>query len=142
MKRLSESLIDLAARVKRLEDSAAAIQQNDRAVLQSRRDQLETDFEHRVEELDKSVSAAAGAARNWCSDTKNSIQRQVAAMRADFEKRQAELKERDAALAAELAEDAAALAVTLADYCVDAAEWAVVRAGLVRGQADELAARR
>ena len=34
------------------------------------------------------------------------------------------------------------VAVSLAAYCLDAAEWAVVRAELARGEADELAARR
>ena len=78
MKPLSESLLDLAARVKRLEDSAAAVREQNRA----------------------------------------------------------------ARAAAENAEDDAVAAVTLAGYCLDAAEWAVVRAEQTRGEADELAATR
>ena len=41
MKTLSESLMDLAGRVKRLEDSAAAVQEKNRAALEARRDELE-----------------------------------------------------------------------------------------------------
>ena len=41
MKTLSESLMDLAGRVKRLEDSAAAVQEKNRAALHARRDELD-----------------------------------------------------------------------------------------------------
>jgi hypothetical protein len=36
------------------------------------------------------------------------------------------------------AESDAVVAVSLATYCLDAAEWAVVRAELARGEADQL----
>ena len=49
-------------------------------------------------------------------------------MRADFERRHAELEQKSVERAAQSAEDDAVAAVTLAGYCLDAAEWAVVRA--------------
>ncbi len=51
MKPLSESLMDLAARVKRLEDSAAAVREQNRAALQARREELETVIDREVKEL-------------------------------------------------------------------------------------------
>jgi hypothetical protein len=62
-------------------------------------------------------------------------------MRADFDKWQREVKEKNAELAAEDAEEDAVAAVSLAAYCLDAAEWAVVRAELARGEAEQLAAK-
>jgi len=139
MKTLSESLMDLAARVKRLEDSAAAVQEKNRAALQTRREELDAAIDREVQEFDTTTADAKEAARSRWSDAKGSIERQIAAMRAEFENRQAEHKQHNAEGAAQAAEEDAALAVTLAEYCLDAAEWAAVRAELARGEADELA---
>jgi hypothetical protein len=141
MKPFSESLMDLAARVKRLEDSAAAVRERNRAALQQRRKELDPAIDREVGEFEKATAEAKGTARSWWSHTEGSIERQIAAMRADFQKRQAEHKRRNAESGARSAEDNAAVAVTLASYCVDAAEWAVVRAELARGDADQLAIR-
>ena len=141
MKSLSESLMDLAARVKQLADSAAAVQQSNRAALQKRHEELDAAIHRDVQGFDETTARAKEAARSWGSDTTGSIQRQIAAMRADFEKRRAEHQQHNAQGAAQAAEEAAALAVTLATYCVDAAEWAVVRAELARVEADQLAVR-
>jgi cell division protein FtsB len=51
MKTLSESLMDLAARVKRLEDSAAAVQEKNRAALQARREELEAAIDREKNEF-------------------------------------------------------------------------------------------
>jgi hypothetical protein len=141
MKLLSESLLDLPARVKRLEDSAAAVMERNEAALQERRTELEATIDREVEELEKTTAEAAEAARSWWSDTKGAIERQIAAMRADFEKRQAELAQKNADRAAAGAEEDAVVAINLASYCLDAAEWAAVRAELARGEADELTVR-
>jgi hypothetical protein len=141
MKPLSESLTDLAARVKRVEDSAAAVREKNRAALQARREELDAVIEREANEFEKTMTEAREAAQTWWSDTKNAIERQIAAMRTDFQKRQAELKEKNAERAARDAEADAVAAITLAAYGLDAAEWAVVRAELARGEADELAMR-
>lgn len=138
MERLSESLLDLAGRVKRLEDSAAAVREKNRAALQARRDELEAAIEREAGQIHKATTGTKGEARKWWSETRASIERQVAQMRADFEKWQTEMKKKNAEHAAQEAEDEAVMAVTLADYCIDAAEWAVVRAELARGEADQL----
>lgn len=141
MKPLSESLMDLAARVLRLEDSAAAAQGRNQAALQKRREELDAAIDREVKELERTTAEAKQAARSWWSDIKGAIERQITAMRADLQKRQAEHKQLNAEWAPQSAEEDSAVAVTLAGYCVDAAEWAVVRAELARGEADELAIR-
>jgi len=138
MQPLSESLMDLACRVKRLEDSAAAVREKNRAALQARRDELDAAIERETGQLHKATMGATGETRKWWSETRASIERQVAQMRADFEKWQTEMKEKNAERAAQEADDDAVMAVTLADYCIDVAEWAVVRAELARGEADQL----
>jgi hypothetical protein len=135
---LSDSLMNLAARVRRLEDSAAAVREKNHAALQARREEIEAAIDREVGQLDRASTHADGTVRTWWSDTKASIDRQMAHMRADFQKRQAEIKEKNAERAAEDAEDDAVMAVNLAAYCLDAAEWAVVRAELARGEADQL----
>jgi gas vesicle protein len=131
MRNLSDALVDLAGRVKRVEDSAAAVQERNRAALQSRREELETAIEQSKIELEGAATEAKDASRGWWKETTNAIQ-------ADFAEWQAETKEVNAERAAEDAEDDAVVAVSLAAYCLDAAEWAVVRAELARGEADQL----
>jgi gas vesicle protein len=131
MRNLSDALIDLAGRVKRVEDSAAAVQERNRAALQSRREELETAIEQSRTELEGAATQAKDATRGWWKETASAIQ-------ADFAEWQAETKEANAERAAEDAEDDVVVAVSLAAYCLDAAEWAVVRAELARGEADQL----
>ena len=138
MQRFSDSLMDLARRVRRLEDSASAAQGKNWAALQARRDELETAIEHDAGALHTATKQAREADRSWWSDTRASIARQIGQMRADFEKWQAGMKEKNAERAADDAEEGAAMAVNLAAYCLDAAEWAVVRAELARSEADRL----
>ncbi|OBG99818.1 MULTISPECIES: hypothetical protein [unclassified Mycobacterium] len=133
--------MDLAARVKRLEDSAVAVKERNEAALVQRRRELETAIEHEVEELKKTTGEAEDAARGWWSDTKGAIERQIAAMRADFEKRKADFEHKNAERAAASAEEDAAVAANLASYCVDAAEWAAVRAELARAEAEKQSVR-
>jgi len=142
MRKLSESLIDLAGRIKGLEDSATAVEEKNRAALQARREQVENTFEREKREIEQATAEGVNEARTWWSDTRASIERQVAQMRTEFEEWQAGLKEKDAEQAAQSAEGDAVAAVTLAAYCLDAAEWAVLRAELARGEAAELAAKR
>lgn len=141
MTKLSESLLDLAGRVKKVEDSAAAVQDKNREKLQARRDELDAAIEQEKIELEAAATQAKEAARSWWSETKGSIERQINSMRADFEKWQGDIKEKSAERGADNAEEDAVVAVALAAYCLDAAEWAVVRAELARGEADKLATR-
>ena len=58
MRNLSDALIGLAGRVKRVEDSAAAVQEKNRAALQSRREELEAAIEQSKVELDAAATQA------------------------------------------------------------------------------------
>ena len=138
---LSEALTDLAGRIKRVEESAAAMGEKNRAALHERREELETAIEQEKIKLEAAATQAKEGARGWWLDTKSSIEGQITDMRADFEKWQAGKKEKNAERAAEDAEDDAKVAVSLAAYCLDVAEWAVVRARLTRGEADQVAAK-
>jgi hypothetical protein len=131
MRNLSDALIGLAGRVKRVEDSAEAVQEKNRAALQSRREELEGTIQQSKIELEVAATQAKDATRSWWSEATSSIQ-------ADFAEWQAELKEKNAERAADEVEDDAVVAVSLAAYCLDAAEWAVVRAELARGEADQI----
>jgi len=131
MQKLSAALLELASRVTRVEDSAAAVETKNRAKLQARREELEEAIEQSKVELEAAATRAKDATRGWWSKTTSSIQ-------ADFAEWQTEMKEKNAERAAEDAEDDAVVAVSLAAYCLDAAEWAVVRAELARGEADQL----
>jgi hypothetical protein len=142
MQKLSAALLDLASRVKRVEDSAEAVEEKNRVKLQARREELETAIDETHIELAAAATQAKESVSTKWSQAKTSIEGRVDEMRAGFAKWQAELKEDRAEQAAEDAEYDAVVAVNLAAYCLDAAEWAVVQAELARGEADQLAARR
>ena len=81
MKPLSESLEDLAARVKSLEDSATATFEADRAKLEQRRHEIDEAFKPDVGELDSAVREAAPAGRTWWNETKASMKRPLDELR-------------------------------------------------------------
>ena len=142
MQKLSAALLDLASRIKRVEDSAAAVEAKNRVKLQARREELAAAIDESHIELAAAATQAKESTRTNWSQAKTAIEGQVGDMRADFAKWQAEIKEDRAEQAAEDAEYDAVVAVNLAAYCLDAAEWAVVQAELARGEADQLAERR
>lgn len=142
MKTMSESLMELAPRVKQLEDSASAVRDKNRTALQTRHQQLENAIDRGVKEFETTATEGAAKTGTWWADTKNSIESQVSAMRADVQERKAEHKQDRAERRAELAEQDAAAAIALASHCLNAAEWAVVDAALARAEAEELAAAR
>jgi len=142
MQKLSAALLDLASRVRRVEDSAAAVEAKNRAKLQARREELEAAIDESHVELAAAATQAKDTANGKWTKIKNSVEGRVDEMRSDFAKWQAEFKEGRAERAAEDAEYDAVVAVNFAAYCLDAAEWAVVQAELARGEADQLAAGR
>jgi hypothetical protein len=142
MQKLSAALLDLASRVNRVEDSAAAVEAKNHLKLQARREELEAAIDESHVELAGAATQAKESTRSKWSQAKTSIEGHVSDMRADFAKWQSEINEDRAEQDAESAEYDAVVAVNLAAYCLDAAEWAVVQAELARGEADQLAERR
>lgn len=139
MKPLSQSLQELAARVKVLEDSATATFQADRAELEKRRHEIDDAIKTEVGEFDSAVRDAAQAGRTWWNDTKTSMRRPVDEVRARVENRKSEHELHRALRAAEAAEQDAAAAIEVADYFLDATEYAIIDAALARMAADDLA---
>jgi hypothetical protein len=140
MKPLSQSLEDLAARVKVLEDSATATFEADRTKLEDRRHEIDDAIKIDVSEFDSAVREAAQAGRTWWNDTKTSMKRPLDEVRARVEKRQSQHDLHHALRLAEAAEEDAAAATEVAAYFLDVAEYAVIDAALARMAADDLAA--
>jgi hypothetical protein len=140
MKPLSQSLQDLAARVKVLEDSATATFEADRAKLEQRRQEIDDAFKSDLGELESAVRDAAAAGRTWWDETKVSMKRPLDELRARIENRQSEHEVNKAVRLADAAEEDAAAAVELAAYFLNVAEYAVVDATLARMAADDLVA--
>src|ERR1700752_1090462 len=84
VRNLSDALIDLAGRVKRVEDSAEAVQEKNRAALQSRRAEREAAIEQSKTEMEAAATHAKDATRGWWSKTTSSIQAEFAEWQADM----------------------------------------------------------
>ena len=139
MKRMSESLDELAARIKVLEDSATATFEADRGRLEKRRHEIDEAFKTDVGEFESAVREAAKAGRTWWNETKASMKRPLDEIRARFDKRQSEHERHRALRTADAAEQDAAAAIEVAEYFLNVAEYAVIDAALARIAADDLA---
>lgn len=140
MKRLSESLENLATHVKQFEESAAATAAENRAQLEKRRQEIDAALDNDKNQFEAAMHGAAAAIRKPWVDAGESISRQVDATRSRHEQRKAEREVKSALRDAEAAEESADEAVAVAIYCLNVAEYAVVDAALARMIADELAA--
>ena len=139
MKPLSESLDDLAGRVKVLEDSATATFEADRAKLEKRRHEIDEAFKTDINEFDSAVREAAKAGRTWWNETKTSMKRPLDEVRVRIDNRQSEHELHRAIRTAEAAEEDAAAAIEVAAYFLNVAEYSVIDAVLARMGADDLA---
>jgi hypothetical protein len=140
MKPLSQSLEELAGRVKELEDSATATLEADRVELEKRRNEIDQALRTGVSEFDAAMNEAAEAGRTWWNETKASMKRPFDEVRDRVEKRQSDHELHRALRTAEAAEQDAAAALEVAAYFLNVAEYAVVDAALARMAADDLAA--
>lgn len=139
MRRLSESLVELAARAEELEDAAADALEADRSTLEKRRRDIEKVIDAEIDALERTVHDVSATGRKWWEDTRAAVARQVDTMRSDYERRQSQRRSEEATRAADMAERDAAAAVALASYYLNVAEYAVLDAELARADADDLA---
>ena len=139
MKKLSESLEALSARVKKLEDSATATFEADRAKLEQRRGEIDTAFAADRDEFESSVREAAAAGRSWWNETTATLARPIRELRSRHEERQSEHELHRAMRIADAAEEDAAVAIEIATDWLNVAEYAVIEATLARMAADDLA---
>jgi hypothetical protein len=140
MKKLSERLGDLSARVKQTEDTIDAALARNREQLQAQQDALTV----RVEAQQDRFSQQAAEARtelesNW-RQLGGAVAEQFAAMRADAAERRADRDQRRAQRRADDAELDALMAVDFAIFALEQADYAIVEAAIARADADDLAA--
>ena len=140
MKPLSESLDELAARVKKLEGSATATFEADRAKLEQRRHEIDEAFTADVSEFESTVREATEAGRTWWDETKAAMKRPLDEVRVRIDKRQSEHELHRAQRQADAAEEDAAAAIAVSKYYLNVAEYSAVDAALARMAADDLAA--
>ena len=140
MKSLSQSLEEVAARAKVLEESATTTFEADRAKLEKRRNEIDEALKADVSEFESAVRKAAEAGRTWWNETKASMKRPLDEVRARVQKRESQHELHHALRLADAAEEDAAAAIELAAYFLDVAEYAVIDATLARMAADDLAA--
>ena len=133
---LSESFMDLSVRVNKLEDSAAATREQNRARLEARRQEVEETFDRQTRDFKAKGEGEQARIQQFLTETRASVERQVEAMRADYTERKAERQVAKAQRAADRAEETADAAIAAAIYCVDAAEYAVIQAALARAEAN------
>jgi hypothetical protein len=137
---MSESLRDLASHVEKLEDSATAAFEANRAKLESRRREIDTNVQEKADEVEAAVEGAAVRGRTWWQDVKASIARPFDELRTRHEQRRAELEVDRATRVADDAEQDAIAALNLAELSLNFAEYAVIDATLARMMAEDLAA--
>jgi predicted component of type VI protein secretion system len=141
MKKLSESLEALSARVRKLEDSATAAFESDRAKLELRRGEIDAALTADRNEFEATVRQAADAGRSWWNDTTDALARPIRALRNRHEERQSAHELHRAIRIAEAAEEDAAVAIEISTHWLNIAEYAVIDATLARMAADELTAK-
>ena len=138
MQKLSESLEVLSAKVRKLEDSAAATFEADRASLERRRLEIDASFSADRDEFESAVREAAAAGRSWWNETTAALGQPVRELRSRHEERQAEHHLHRAMHVADAAEEDAAVAIEFSTYWLNVAEYAVIDATLARLAADDL----
>ncbi len=139
MKPLSESLENLAARVKVLENSATSAFEADRAALEQRAQEIDEASAADFAQFESDIHKADADVHDRWTETKASLARPFEELRARHERRKAEHEIERAKRTADAAEEDAVAAVAVATYSLNVAEYAVVDATLARLAADELA---
>ena len=137
---LSDQLTDLAARTKKLEDSAAASKEKSRTQLEQDRTKLDAKMDAQAQNIKASVGKTQSDAKDWWTETTKRFEQQRAQMHAKMEEQKAERKVDRAQRNADDWEQYAADMVSWAAYAVDSAEYAVIDAAIARQEADDLVA--
>jgi hypothetical protein len=140
MKPLSDSLMELAQRVKRLEESAAAAHRDDGLEQEHHRAQIQEAIEREVK-LFEAEAEAQGASLRRRGDTRR-LGEHDGGGRADAERPRKDAATLDELVrTAEVAEQDARAAIALARYTLNEAEYAVLDAALARAEANSVAER-
>ena len=138
MKSLSDALLDLAARVSAIEESARAAKDESQAMLEDRRRKVQDALDAQAREFEARVDKAEGSVQHWWHETRGAVERQVQTIREEIARWRAERNVEGAERAAEVAEEEAEAAIELATYSLNVAEFAAVDAALARAEAKSL----
>jgi hypothetical protein len=138
MKRLSEQLSDLSARVKQTEDVVDATRARNRAELESQRAALREAVDGAATRAStRAAEVKADVDSRW-QELRDALDARFASIRVNLDERRFERDLKRAERRADAVEQDAVDAVEFALYVLDQAESAVVEAALARADADEL----
>ena len=138
MKSLSDALLNLAARVSAIEESARAAKGESQAMLEDRRRKVQDALDAQAREFEATVDKVEGSVQHWWLETRGAVERQVQTVREDIARWRAERNVEGAERAVKVAEEGAAAAIELANYTLNVAEFAAVDAALARAEAKGL----
>jgi type IV secretory pathway VirB10-like protein len=138
--KLSESLQELSAHVKELEDSADATYEANRTKLETRSREIDAQLRADADAFQADIDDGVERGRAQWTEAKASAKRPLDEVRARIDKRHAEHEVHRAQRVADEAEQDAADAIDTAAYFLDVAEYTVIDAALARMAADDLAA--
>jgi hypothetical protein len=136
---LSDQLSDLSARVKQLEDRAAAAKTKTKSDLQQDVKDARESAQAQGEKLRESAEASKGRVSDWWENIQSAWSKHLKAVQKNFDDKKAAHDLKSAQKAAERADDDAAFALDYAYAAIDEAEYAVLDADLAHMEADELA---
>jgi hypothetical protein len=139
---LSEQLQDLADRTKRLEETAAAADAQNRAKLEKDREQLHTTMQSEAKKLQARGDQTKGDFQAWWAGMAAKAEQQRKDMHDKIEQHKTERKVDKAVRHADDAENYAVDLIQVAAYCIDSADYAVADAVIARAEADDLVAAR
>lgn len=139
MRSLSDALLNLAARVSAIEESAKAAKDESQTVLEERRRRIQDALDAQVKEFEATVGKAEDSVQHWWVETRGAVEKQVRTIREDIARWRSERSVTGAERAAKVAEEEAEAAMELANYTLNVAEFAAVDAALARAEAKQLA---
>lgn len=135
MKKLSDALADLQAKVKEAQQSAKDMIEENDAMLQERWLRSQEAIRAQGERFDASVEEMDESARQWGRDVRGAVDGQYRKVSDDIARRRAESDVAAAEDAAVLAEEYAAAVSELGRYTVQHAEDAAIQAAQARAEA-------
>jgi hypothetical protein len=141
MKPLSEQLMDLADHTKKIEDTANATREKNRATLEQHRTQLKAEVDTGSKAIVDVANQADASVTAWWDSAVASMDARFASIDAKQAERKAERDAKRAKRRADEAEQDAADLIAFATYAVEASEYAAIDAALARAEAEDLAMR-
>ena len=135
---LSDQLMDLAARTKKLEAATAANMAKSQAELEQEQEELNAQIQVQADKFQADFDKSQAEAEAWWTETAKKFEKRRAEMRTKIAQFKGDRKLDRAQYNADYMEAIAADYVAWAAYAVDCAEYAVNDAAIARKEADEL----